>query len=233
MLTEKNKKFEQSPKSQKLDFVKYLTKKDINLFEGGGARVIKEWMRRYNLTRDEAITLGYYFHHLNLTPEDTVNRHILDVGSGPGEFKSALQKVAGEANVVNFDDGKVWSGFMDIQGKAEHLPFRDNAFDVALAHCSVPIMQATVAKRLDLIPETLKEMFRVVKRGGGIVKIFPVGVRGFSSHLYHIQMNETVQGFLSEFHTENLDVEIKITVFADESNRGEQKENDLLEIIKP
>jgi ubiquinone/menaquinone biosynthesis C-methylase UbiE len=53
--------------------------------------------------------------------------------------------------------------------KAENLPFRDDVFDLVVAHFSVPMLCTTKRE----IVAALEEMCRVAKRGG-VIRIVPV-----------------------------------------------------------
>ena len=131
-------------------------------------------MDEYDLTPEEAEILVRYFDDFDLTLDNLIGKRVLDVGSGPGDFKKAVNKLGEKFNIINFDRGIVWEDAMDVKGDALNMPFRDESFDFVLAHGSVPLMYATRGKH-NLISPTLKEMFRIVRRGG-VLKVFPVAI---------------------------------------------------------
>jgi ubiquinone/menaquinone biosynthesis C-methylase UbiE len=108
---------------------------------------------------------------------DVADAVVLDVGCGSGMFFS---EVAGKAKVVVGVDvsGKLLlkakanaaANVHLVQGDADHLPFRDAAFDTAFSF--------TVLQNLPKPARTLKEVKRVTRQGGkiavtGLKKAFP------------------------------------------------------------
>lgn len=167
--------------------------------------------KKYRLSPGEATTLFGYMYYLNLKTSDIVNKKIIDIGSGSGEFKSALEKfgVAGNS-VINFDENYMKNP--DVVGDAEALPFKDESFDTAVAHCSVPIMKAT-SKEYEAIPRVINEMLRVVKKGG-VVKIFPIAsvnkILEPEFNRDRLRMSSMVLEELDKIHKINKDIKIKI-----------------------
>ncbi|MBI2065160.1 MAG: methyltransferase domain-containing protein [Candidatus Yanofskybacteria bacterium] len=183
--------------------------------------MVSRLMKKYNLNTEEATTFLEYILDLDLSIEQLAGKRILDVGSGPGEFKIALEKIAGKSNVVNLDGGSVWRGTFDVQGMADKLPFRNESFDLVIAHCSVPIMTATTGDPLE-IPQILSEIIRVVKRGG-LIKIYPVIVHdryadSKMAEKHHNLADETMKK-LSEMSKNNQFSEAVINIVRD-SNSG-------------
>ncbi|MBI2676936.1 MAG: methyltransferase domain-containing protein [Candidatus Yanofskybacteria bacterium] len=186
----------------------------------------KDYAERFNLSEEEAEALDYYLFYLGLDVNDLVGKKVLDVGSGHGNFKKALQKIVEikDGEFVNFDVNIFAAELgeteqeLDVSGAAETLPFKDESFDFVLANFSVPVMQFT-GQELELIPKTLREMVRVV-RGGGVIKIFPVGgeisTGSISYDNAYSQLLSIVMTELKKISLEKLLAEIKITKFSKE-----------------
>src|SRR3990170_4770350 len=93
-------------------------------------------------------------------------QRVLGVGCGPGALTAELVKRLGPAAVSAVDPSKPFvaavrarnPGADVLRAPAEHLPFPDRAFDVALAQLVVHFMSDPVAG--------LAEMARVTRRGG-------------------------------------------------------------------
>ena len=98
----------------------------------------------------------------------TVGTQVLDVGCGPGALVGELVARVGADHVTAADPSEPfvtaartrYPGVTVEQASAEHLPFDDGGFDVALAQLVVHFMHDPVAG--------LREMARVT-RGGGVV----------------------------------------------------------------
>ncbi|MBI2057380.1 MAG: class I SAM-dependent methyltransferase [Candidatus Yanofskybacteria bacterium] len=183
----------------------------------------KGYAEKFNLSEEEAETLDYYLFYLGLDVNELVGKKILDVGSGGGNFKKALQKIVEikDGEFVNFDVNifdEEGQRSINVLGTAETLPFKDESFDFVLANFSVPIMQFT-RQEIELIPETLREMVRVV-RGGGIIKIFPVGgeirTGSISYDNAYSQLFPIVMGELKKIDLKTSLTEVKITQFSKE-----------------
>ena len=90
----------------------------------------------------------------------------LDVGCGPGALTTELVRRLGAENVAAVDPSEPFVAAarerhpgVDVRlAPAEHLPFDDGAFDVALAQLVVHFMEDPVAG--------LREMRRVIRSGG-------------------------------------------------------------------
>jgi len=173
-------------------------------------------MDEYDLTPEEAEILVRYFDDFDLTLDNLIGKRVLDVGSGPGDFKKAVNKLGEKFNIINFDRGIVWEDAMDVKGDALNMPFRDESFDFVLAHGSVPLMYATRGKH-NLISPTLKEMFRIVRRGG-VLKVFPVAIDnpGYpeESKEYAEMEREVLKG-LNVIHGQSPEIKAKISEVKD------------------
>ncbi len=138
----------------------------------------KGYAEKFNLSGEEAEALDYYLFFLDLNVNELVGKKVLDIGSGRGSFKKALQKIVEikDGEFVNFDLNvfdEEEKQSINVLGTAETLPFKDESFDFVLANFSVPVMQAT-AGIIEVVPQTLEEMTRVVRKNG-VIKVYPVG----------------------------------------------------------
>lgn len=92
--------------------------------------------------------------------------HVLDVGCGPGALTTHLVELLGPTAVTAVDPSEPFveaarmrhPGVVVERASAEHLPFRDSAFDVALAQLVVHFMTDPVVG--------LREMARVTRQDG-------------------------------------------------------------------
>lgn len=109
-------------------------------------------------------------------------KHILDVGCGEGRFISHNPK-----KIMGIDQNQQSlkickdKGFNVIYGKVTKLPFKDSSFDAV--HCSHVIEH--------LLPEgaykLLREMNRVLKKGGILCLRTPLLYKGFYCDFTHIK----------------------------------------------
>jgi SAM-dependent methyltransferase len=91
---------------------------------------------------------------------------VLDVGCGPGALTAELVERGGSSAVTAVDPSESFVAALQerhpdvtaLQASAEELPFRDDAFDAALAQLVVHFMRDPVAG--------LREMVRVTREGG-------------------------------------------------------------------
>jgi SAM-dependent methyltransferase len=96
-------------------------------------------------------------------------KRVIDVGCGPGALTAELVERVGPANVAAVDPSEPFVAAaqarhpgVDVRrAAAEHLPFDDQTFDVALAQLVVHFMADPVAG--------LAEMARVTRHGGVVV----------------------------------------------------------------
>jgi len=142
-----------------------------------------------------------YLGHLNTTREDLRGKYILDVGAGYGRFAEECAR-EGLAKVVSVDNdlqlGLSWrvriAALMDqecsrraipdmLYARSEYLPFQDEAFDLVIAHFSVPIQCRSCADTFCAVAE----MCRVAKRGGEL-RIVPIAKPG--EHDFNTWMEE-------------------------------------------
>jgi SAM-dependent methyltransferase len=94
--------------------------------------------------------------------------HALDVGCGPGALTTVLVERLGASRVAALDPSAPFVASLrerlptvDVRrGEAEHLPYDDDTFDVALAQLVVHFMRDPVAG--------LREMARVTRPGGTV-----------------------------------------------------------------
>lgn len=192
---------------------------------------VNELMAQYGMRRDQAMVVIDYFDDLNLSPEELENKMTLDVGSDMGKLKEAMSKMGIASKLfVNFDQKKIPKN-LDIRGRAEFLPFKDESFDFVLAHASVPIMQATKGQS-DLIIPTLQELFRVA-RVGGKIRVSPVGTSADKhqdmAEKYEKLKTEVFKG-LQQIKDEHPDAAMIITKIFDKPNSSRWRY--ALEIIK-
>lgn len=204
----------------------------------------EELMNKYpSLSLRETTKLVYYLQHLGLAPEELRNKNVLDVGSGVGIFKDAIQKVTEPKLVVNLDDGSVENitdKDMEVKARADKLPFKNEIFDYVLAHCSVPMMQITTSRTPHLVPVALREMVRVLKRGG-VAKIYPgiidtrEKVNSVSAEfiIMYKRMNDQVVAEIDRLHQENKNLKFKLEQTLIKGDTGViAKAYNLLEIYK-
>lgn len=106
--------------------------------------------------------------HLTKPPEQ-----ILDVGTGTGALlerfrayypESAMFGVDIAANMCRRAQEKLGTSCVIVNGSAEQLPFRSDAFDL--------VVSASVLQWVNSLAEAVSELCRVVKRGGNIKLAF-------------------------------------------------------------
>jgi ubiquinone/menaquinone biosynthesis C-methylase UbiE len=137
------------------------------------------WLGRLNLWRmnkSHSKLTDWGLGHVSIQSRDT----ILDIGCGGGRTVSKLAAIATQGRVVGVDYSETsveksrkmnvkWidTGRVEIrQGSVSQLPFPDNTFDLVTAvetHFWWP----------DL-PNDLREVFRAIKAGGGLILIAEV-----------------------------------------------------------
>ncbi len=96
--------------------------------------------------------------------------YALDVATGTGKLAIELAKKVGpDGRVVGVDfckemlDSGMARGQISIKGMAENLPFNDDTFDCATIGFAL--------RNVTDIKKTLKEMTRVVKKGGTVISL--------------------------------------------------------------
>jgi ubiquinone/menaquinone biosynthesis C-methylase UbiE len=95
---------------------------------------------------------------------------ILEVGSGAGGITEFLRfPVTGIDAAFDRTEGNATPYMTRIQGRAEDMPFADDAYEVAIA---VEVFEHIPH---DLRAAAIREMVRVVKPGGRIILTFPSG----------------------------------------------------------
>ena len=98
----------------------------------------------------------------------TAGQHALDVGCGPGALTAELTRRLGPKAVTAVDPSPPFvaairarfPGVTAVEAAAEHLPFTDATFDVALAQLVVHFMRDPVAG--------IAELSRVTRAGGSV-----------------------------------------------------------------
>lgn len=109
-----------------------------------------------------------YIEDFDLSPED-MNGHILDVGAGEANFVRYLRETLGNNNAYAVDKSfEQLFGNTEgaVVGEIEHLPFKDNTFDVVVASNILPLFTSDDVERTK---KSIEEMIRVLKPGGKIV----------------------------------------------------------------
>lgn len=109
----------------------------------------------------------YYMKDFPLTQED-LQKSLLDVGTGTGEFIKYMRDVLGNKNVIGVDyqrhkidpnyEGLIVANGMD-------LPFEEESFDNVIAHNYLPMFVSDPIKMQRAIEESL----RVVKKKGKVM----------------------------------------------------------------
>lgn len=214
-----------------LPFAEYKDKDNINLSDK--ISICEDLVDLYDLTELEAEALIRYLENVNLTLEDLKNKKVIDIGSGPGDFRKALKKIGSEFEIINFDDFLYYDEDPDaVRGNAQDINFPDESFDLVVAYGSVPL-STSFREQYDLIPSAIKEMIRIVK-SGGMVKIFPVAINNPAfpeGREGHSKMAAAVFDELEKIHNLDPGLKIKITRIKDSSNPSATRQ--LLEIFKP
>lgn len=106
-----------------------------------------------------------------LSKKDLQNKKFLEVGCGLGYFSNKASKLG--AKVTGIDIGpklvamnkKLTPSGQFLVSSASKLPFKDNTFDIVLS--------TEVIEHVDKQKEALKEMTRVLKKGGVLVITTP------------------------------------------------------------
>ena len=164
------------------------------------------------LRESDAMDFAGYLHDLDLKEENLSGKNILDIGSGNGGFKRAVEKTGLAKMCVALDEGKFNSAGMDVMGKAEKMPFKDESFDLELSRYSVPVMDATNG-RFQFIPSVLREMVRVLRPGGDI-KIHSIcsydSTYDEETISKHQKMKAVVLEEIERLHDEDPELEFKL-----------------------
>ena len=197
------------------EFVQFVERDDLNTVEEI-EKSVNMYSREYNLTKEDARDFINYCKNLDLRPADFKNRDILDVGGGTGGFKKAAEKLRIAKSVVNIDPLEILlpkqKEGRSVRGRAETLPFKGESFDIVLAHASVPWVLAGQG-RFEDIPNVVREMLRVTRKGG-VVKMSSIG--GFEGTFSQKTMQQTarmtreVLSELTRLHQENSSLRVKV-----------------------
>ena len=105
-------------------------------------------------------------------------KRILDAGCGVGAFVRRLREFTPDVQGFDIERESVLRGIEEVPGLsvavAEHLPYRDGAFDVILMH--------EVLEHVDDDLASLREMRRVLAPGGRLVVFCPNRLYPFETH---------------------------------------------------
>ena len=115
---------------------------------------------------DEKLAFERYAEDLFLDESALDGKKILDVGSNIPLFRGYLEGKYPETKVVSID--QEFNTSLDVQSLAEHLPFQDNSFDLAVAHSSL-----TGLGNGEKIEQIFQELIRVLCPNGEI-RIGPI-----------------------------------------------------------
>jgi SAM-dependent methyltransferase len=111
---------------------------------------------------------------------DRMGGRILDDGCGVGEYLAHLGPSARQAHGVEFDPEHARAARSRapsasvVRGSAEHLPYRDGAFDLALSH--------EVLEHVGDDRRSVEEIVRVLRPGGRLVVFVPNRGYPFETH---------------------------------------------------
>ncbi len=202
-------------------------------------RLISDYEHQYPKLgwRDSGQAVKYTY-SLNMTPEDYRGKKVLDAGSGLGRFKRALKSMGVEADVTNFDDGETYGRgedyVVDVQGKVEHMPFADNTFDVSVVSWVFPNQFLDETVDTNFMAEQLRELVRVTKKGGGIIRYTPVRMfqvlQGPEQQAVYDEATIKAFAELEKLHRENPGMKTRITRLIDDQDNGQDQFEDILEI---
>lgn len=105
-------------------------------------------------------------------------KRILDAGCGVGAFVRRLGEFSSRVYGFDVERESVLRGVEEVPGLmlavAEHLPYKDGAFDVVLMH--------EVLEHVDDDLDSLREMHRVLAPGGRLVVFCPNRLYPFETH---------------------------------------------------
>lgn len=157
---------------------------------------------------DEEVFQNYVV-DLHLTPED-FEKSILDVGSGSGQFAKWARDHGVSRNIYGIDRNTKLSELADgtntVIGDAEHLPFRDGAFDLVIASHSTPgdfiDASAPPGAVKDRIRKGLHELLRVAREEVRFGRV------GMSKHEDHREFFAQLHEVLDEIATEGVEVAV-------------------------
>jgi ubiquinone/menaquinone biosynthesis C-methylase UbiE len=109
----------------------------------------------------------YYLKDFPLTEED-LQKPLLDVGTGKGEFIQYLREVLGNKEAIGIEKQE-WKLSQEkeglIVGDGFDIPFDNESFDIVIAHNYLPMFVGNPSKMQDAILELL----RVTKKGGRVM----------------------------------------------------------------
>lgn len=113
---------------------------------------------------------------------DLENARILDVGCGIGTYARRLREVSPAVYGIDVDRRRVRQGSQSVPNlllaASEHIPFREDEFDVVLLH---EVIEHVADDRA-----TLREACRVTRPGGKVVVYAPNRLYPFETHGVYI-----------------------------------------------
>ena len=127
-------------------------------------------------------------------------KRILDAGCGVGAFVQHLREFTPDVQGFDIERESVLRGIEEVPGLsvavAEHLPYRDGAFDVILMH--------EVLEHVDDDLESLREMRRVLAPGGQLVvfcpnRLYPLETHGIFIGKNYLFGNWPLVNYLPDF----------------------------------
>ncbi|HZX50179.1 MAG TPA: methyltransferase domain-containing protein [Candidatus Paceibacterota bacterium] len=111
-----------------------------------------------------------YVEDLDLSPED-FNKKILDVGSGSSQFAKWAKDHQVSSEIYSIEPYQQPQEISkSLQGRAETMPFQDNAFDLVVSNASIPNVFLGEAPEVmkEKVRDSLVGFMRVVRPGGEI-----------------------------------------------------------------
>lgn len=135
-------------------------------------------MNPEKIPKNEPLTEDYtdeevfqnYMADLNLSPED-FDKKILDVGSGSSQFAKWAKDHRVSSQIFSLEPReKPQEKTKSAQGKAEAIPFQDEAFDLVISNASIPnvFLGESPETVKEKVKDSLFELMRVTKPGGEI-----------------------------------------------------------------
>lgn len=160
----------------------------------------------------------YYLKDLPLTEEE-LQKPLLDVGTGRGEFVKYLREIIGnrEAVGVDYQSSKIdrtYKGLIVADGM--NLPFKEKSFDTVTAHNYLPMFVSNPIK----MQAAIEELLRVVKKGGRVMGDIhtPESI---------ISVNDELRKNMGENYTE------RDQILFEESFQGAEKLQEYLKQLNP
>ncbi len=140
-------------------------------------------------------TFKRYQSQLALDEKSLVGKRILDVGSNDSLFEQYLEQKYPGTGVVSMDLSKVKG--ISVQGNSEQLPFKDESFDVIVAH-GVPFGPEDLEKSMEQFVRALKE--------NGEIRIGPMS-KGENSNIYAKDRWDRVHALIDSLKEKGITIE--------------------------